>query len=211
MTQFTCKGVKQINNRISLNMTFTFTIRISLRFSSAQEFQMGNFQKYWSQSVGQDFIVLDFFHVRKILKVDGRDGRDPQNLDKNAPAGRFTCMLHIQVHVLHTVRGHHGRDCMVNGFIFTKCIYNECKSNQNYILNCSPFPPFSDMSHTFGHGVEGGGGAIQDLILIKLKQCWSTLKLKVSVKGRRLMAMDCIPPPTLPFLIKFLDLQSSAI
>ena len=45
MTQFTCKGVKQINNRISLNMTFTFTIRISRRFSSAQEFQMGNFQK----------------------------------------------------------------------------------------------------------------------------------------------------------------------
>ena len=42
-------------------MTFTFTIRISRRFSSAREFQMGNFQKYWSQSVGQDFIVLDFF------------------------------------------------------------------------------------------------------------------------------------------------------
>ena len=61
MTQFTCKGVKQINNRISLNMTFTFTIRISQRFSSAQEFQMGNFQKYWSQNVGQDFILLDFF------------------------------------------------------------------------------------------------------------------------------------------------------
>jgi hypothetical protein len=47
-----------INNRISLNMTFTFTIRISLCFSSAREFQMGNFQKYWSQNVGQDFIVL---------------------------------------------------------------------------------------------------------------------------------------------------------
>jgi hypothetical protein len=60
MTQFTCKGVKQINNRISLNMTFTFTICISLRFSSAREFQMGNFQKYWSQIVGQDFIVLIF-------------------------------------------------------------------------------------------------------------------------------------------------------
>jgi hypothetical protein len=57
-------------------MTFTFTIRISRRFSSAREFQMGNFQKYWSQIVGQDFIVLDFFHGRKILKVDGRDGRD---------------------------------------------------------------------------------------------------------------------------------------
>jgi hypothetical protein len=38
----------------------TFTIRISRRFSSAREFQMGNFQKYWSQNVGQDFIVLDF-------------------------------------------------------------------------------------------------------------------------------------------------------
>jgi hypothetical protein len=66
MTQFTCKGVKQINNRISLNMTFTFTIYISRRFSSALEFQMGNFQKYWSQNVGQDFIVLDFFQGRKI-------------------------------------------------------------------------------------------------------------------------------------------------
>jgi hypothetical protein len=64
MTQL---GVKQINNRISLNMTFTFTIRISQRFSSAREFQMGNFQKYWLQNVGQDFIVLDFFHGRKIF------------------------------------------------------------------------------------------------------------------------------------------------
>ena len=35
MTQFTCKGVKQNNNRISLNMTFTFTIRISAFFVSA--------------------------------------------------------------------------------------------------------------------------------------------------------------------------------
>ena len=35
----------------------------TLRYSSAREFQMGNFQKYWSQNVGQDFlfIVLDFF------------------------------------------------------------------------------------------------------------------------------------------------------
>jgi hypothetical protein len=45
-----------------------------------------------SQNVGQDFLVLDFFHGRKILKVDGSDGRDPQNREKNAPAGRFTCM-----------------------------------------------------------------------------------------------------------------------
>ena len=78
MTHFTCKSVKQINNQISLNMTFTFTIRISLRFSSAREFQMGNFQKYWLQNVGENFIVLDFFHGPNILKVDERD---PQNLE----------------------------------------------------------------------------------------------------------------------------------
>ena len=60
MTQFTCKGVKQINNRISFKHLYHL-IRISRRFSSAREFQMGNFQKYWSQNVGQDFIVLDFF------------------------------------------------------------------------------------------------------------------------------------------------------
>ena len=68
MTQFTCKGVKQINNRISLN-------RISRRFSSAREFQMGNFQKYWSQNVDQDFIVLDFFHVWKIFVGEKSCGR----------------------------------------------------------------------------------------------------------------------------------------
>jgi hypothetical protein len=44
------------------------------------------------QNVGQDFIVLDFFHGRKILKADERDGKDPQNWEKNSPAGRFTCM-----------------------------------------------------------------------------------------------------------------------
>jgi hypothetical protein len=67
---FTCKGVKQINNRISLNMTFTFTIRISLRFSSAREFQMGNFQKYWSQNVGQNLFVL-FFTAGRFWKLTG--------------------------------------------------------------------------------------------------------------------------------------------
>jgi hypothetical protein len=38
----------------------TFTIRISRRFSSAREFQMGNFQKYWSQNIGQDCIRTTF-------------------------------------------------------------------------------------------------------------------------------------------------------
>jgi hypothetical protein len=72
MTQFTCKGVKQINNRISLNMTFTFTIRISRRFSSAHEFQMGNFQKYWSQNVGQEILLyFIFFTGGRFWKLTG--------------------------------------------------------------------------------------------------------------------------------------------
>ena len=58
MTQFTCKVSNRSITGYHLN---TFTIRISRCFSSAREFQMGNFQKYWSQNVGQDFIVLDFF------------------------------------------------------------------------------------------------------------------------------------------------------
>jgi hypothetical protein len=48
---------------------------------------MGNFQKYRLQNVGQDFIVLDFFHRRKILKVDRGDGRDPQNRKKKILLG----------------------------------------------------------------------------------------------------------------------------
>jgi hypothetical protein len=94
MTQFTCKGVKQIY-RISLNMTVTFTIRISRHFSSAREFQMGNFQKYWSQNVGQYFIVLYFFHRRKILKIDGRDGRDPQNRENKFCWGEIVREINV--------------------------------------------------------------------------------------------------------------------
>ena len=50
-------------------MTFTFTIRISWHFSSAREFQMGNFQKYWSQNVGQDFMYLIFFTGGRFWKL----------------------------------------------------------------------------------------------------------------------------------------------
>jgi hypothetical protein len=88
MTQFICKGVKQINNQISLNMTFTFTICICQCFSSARQFQIGNFHKCWSQNVGQDFFVIfsrleDFESWRK----------GPSKSRKIAPVGRFTCML----------------------------------------------------------------------------------------------------------------------
>ena len=93
MTQFTCKGVKQINNRISLNMTFTFTIHISQRFLSAPEFQMGNYQKYWSQNVGQDFIVLYFFHGRKILKVDRTERTFKIGKKMLPPEGSHVCVM----------------------------------------------------------------------------------------------------------------------
>jgi hypothetical protein len=54
MTQFTCEGVKQINNRISLN-------RISLRFSSAQEFQMGEFPEILITKSRSRFYCTWFF------------------------------------------------------------------------------------------------------------------------------------------------------
>ena len=55
MTQFTCKGVKQIN-------IIEYDIHLYHSYlSSAREFQMRNFQKYLLQNVGQYFIVLDFF------------------------------------------------------------------------------------------------------------------------------------------------------
>ena len=46
------------------------------------------------------------------MKVDGRDGRDPQNRKKNAPAGRFTCMnirtpspIHFKFHKVIGIDG----------------------------------------------------------------------------------------------------------
>ena len=68
MTQFTCKGVKQINNGYNWIWHSPLPF-VSLHFSTAREFQMGNFQKYWSQNVGQDFIVVDFFHGRRFWKL----------------------------------------------------------------------------------------------------------------------------------------------
>ena len=39
------------------------------------------------------FFVVEISDWRKILKVDGRDGSDPQNRENVPPAGRITCML----------------------------------------------------------------------------------------------------------------------
>jgi hypothetical protein len=54
MTQLTCKGVKQINNRISLN-------RISQRFSSVREFQMGEFSEILIAKCRSRFYCTWFF------------------------------------------------------------------------------------------------------------------------------------------------------
>ena len=52
-----------------------FPVRVTLftdhLFRQRRSSKWGNFQKYWSQNVGQDFIVLYFFHVRKMF-VGGR-------------------------------------------------------------------------------------------------------------------------------------------
>jgi hypothetical protein len=70
MTQFICKGVKQI----SLNMTFTFTIRISRRFSSAWEFQMGEFPEILIAKCRSRFYCTWFFSLAEDFE-SWREGR----------------------------------------------------------------------------------------------------------------------------------------
>ena len=88
--------VKVSNRSITGYHLNTFTIRISRRFSSARKFQMGNFQKYWSQNVGQDFIVLDFFiggRKRCVREINVSRAWDPVHagdkaLTRETPAKR---------------------------------------------------------------------------------------------------------------------------
>ena len=58
MTQFTCKGVKQINNRISFK--HLYHSYLSAFFVSAGV-PNGEFPEILIANVGRDFIVLDFF------------------------------------------------------------------------------------------------------------------------------------------------------
>ena len=83
MSRFTCKGVKQINTRISFVSLGVFRQRGVSKWGISRNIDRKMY------IVGEDFFVLAFFHGLKILKVDGRDGRDPQNRENNAPAGRF--------------------------------------------------------------------------------------------------------------------------
>jgi hypothetical protein len=107
----------------------TFTIRISRRFSSTREFQMGNFQKYWSQNVGRDFIVLDFF-------VGGRS------------CGRKRWLREINVSRIHTVSTSN-----ITEFYFTevtKLIIKQIYIIQKWEPNC-PFPLSNHQIHNVTH------------------------------------------------------------
>jgi hypothetical protein len=87
------------------NSGYLDTIRISRRFSSAREFQMGNFQKYCSQNVGQDFIVLDFLLGRYRAGGEGVRGR------LISPAKNDTHIYHSVTTVLPKKTGTH-RICL---------------------------------------------------------------------------------------------------
>jgi hypothetical protein len=72
---------------------------------------MGNFQKYWSQNVGQDFIVLDFFvggiscgRKRSVREINVSRAWDPVHagdkaLTRETPAKRGR--VNRYVHLLH--------------------------------------------------------------------------------------------------------------
>jgi hypothetical protein len=62
-----------------------------LAFFVSAEVPNGEFPEILIAKCRSRFFVLDFFHGRKILKVDGRD---PQNREKNAmlpPEGSHVC------------------------------------------------------------------------------------------------------------------------
>jgi hypothetical protein len=94
MTQFTCKGVKQI----SLNMTFTFTIRISRRFSSAREFQMGEFPEILIAKCRSRFYCTWFFSRAEDFE-SWREGR-------KGPSKSGEKCSHRKVH-MYANYGHH--------------------------------------------------------------------------------------------------------
>jgi hypothetical protein len=74
---------------------------------------MGNFQKYWWQNVGQDFIVLDFFVGGYRAGGKGVCGRvmSPAHEDGNTP-DIIWIFLGISFGYLDTSRCYHTRDNM---------------------------------------------------------------------------------------------------
>ena len=89
MTQFTCKGVKQINNRISFKYDIhLYHLYLSTFFFSARV-PNGEFPEILiAKCRSRFYCTLFFFHGRKILKVDGRD---PQNRENKFLLGGRSC------------------------------------------------------------------------------------------------------------------------
>ena len=63
---------------------------------------MGNFQKYWSQNVGQDFIVLDFFvggiscgRKRCVREINVSHAWDPVHAGDKALRGRVNRYVYV--------------------------------------------------------------------------------------------------------------------
>ena len=97
---------------------------------------MGNFQKYWLQNVGQDFIVLDFFvggiscgRKRCVREINVSRAWDPvhagdQALTRETPAKRGRVNRYVTV-VL---------------FLLSYCIYNLINNSCYNKLHSPPFP-----------------------------------------------------------------------
>ena len=68
-------------------MTFTFTIRISQR--------SGEFPEILIAKCRSRFYCTFFFHGRKILKVNGRDGRQPQNRERKILLGEIVREINV--------------------------------------------------------------------------------------------------------------------
>ncbi len=135
MTQFTCKGVKQINNRISFKHLYHSYLSA---FFISTEFQMGNFQKYWSQNVGQDFIVLDFFvggrscgRKRCVREINVSHAGDPVHAGDKALT-RETPAKRGRVNRYDYKQGYFSKYFVLN--IETKIFYQYKKTNIVFFL-----------------------------------------------------------------------------
>ena len=86
MTQFTCKGVKQINNRISLKYDIHLYHSYLSAFFVSAGVPNGEFPEILIAKCRSRFYCTWFFSRWKILKVDGGD---PQNWEINFLLGEI--------------------------------------------------------------------------------------------------------------------------
>ena len=93
MTQFTCQGVKQIiKYDIHLYHSYlsAFFVGAGVPNGEFPEIQNVLIAKCRSR-----FYCTFFFHGRKILKVNGRDGRQPQNRERKILLGEIVREINV--------------------------------------------------------------------------------------------------------------------